>query len=391
MTEHSGWTHNMESPAHPGEMVSEYLEFNEWNQRDLARRTGLTPKTISEICNGKAPITPTTALALEKVFRRPAHFWLNLQRRYDEAQARQQAIARTREWQPWAKRFPVAEMNELRSWAKRFPVAEMRRYHLLDTNPDTDPFHIDALLSFFGVASPESWRSVWEVSHAAYRQTRKFSTNVEAISAWTRAVELEVSEIATEPFDDRKLRSLIPELRRQTRAAPEVFMPKVEELCASAGVAVVWMPELPQTGISGCARWLGDRKALIGLTLRYKTDDQMWFTFFHEVGHILLHRKRHAFILDNADEDLRDRVVDPEMQKPEEEANRFAADTLIPPDALSKFLKVGIFTNEAIHAFADTLEIGPGIIIGRLQREGVLARHQGNRLKRIFNWAIRDQ
>ncbi len=63
MTEHSGWTHNMESPAHPGEMVSEYLEFNEWNQRDLARRTGLTPKTISEICNGKAPITPTTALA----------------------------------------------------------------------------------------------------------------------------------------------------------------------------------------------------------------------------------------------------------------------------------------------------------------------------------------
>ncbi len=108
-------------------------------------------------------------------------------------------------------------MNELRSWAKRFPVAEMKRYHLLDTNPDTDPFHIDALLSFFGVASPESWRSVWEVSHAAYRQTRKFSTNVEAISAWTRAVELEVSEIATEPFDDRKLRSLIPELRRQTR------------------------------------------------------------------------------------------------------------------------------------------------------------------------------
>ena len=80
-----------------------------------------------------------------------------------------------------------------------------------------------------------------------------------------------------------------------------------------------------------------------------------------------------------------------EKKKPEEEANRFAADTLIPPDALSKFLKVGIFTNEAIHAFADTLEIGPGIIIGRLQREGILARHQGNRLKRIFNWAIRDQ
>src|SRR5580692_4658257 len=48
---------------HPGETVQEYLDFYGWSQRDLARRTGLTPKTISEICNGKGPITPTTALA----------------------------------------------------------------------------------------------------------------------------------------------------------------------------------------------------------------------------------------------------------------------------------------------------------------------------------------
>lgn len=47
---------------HPGETVLEYLDFYGWSQRDLARRTGLTPKTISEICNGKAPITPPTAL-----------------------------------------------------------------------------------------------------------------------------------------------------------------------------------------------------------------------------------------------------------------------------------------------------------------------------------------
>src|ERR1700689_4517139 len=48
---------------HPGETVQEYLDFYGWSQRDLARRTALTPKTISEICNGKGPITPMTALA----------------------------------------------------------------------------------------------------------------------------------------------------------------------------------------------------------------------------------------------------------------------------------------------------------------------------------------
>ena len=62
--------------SHPGETVLEYLDFHGWSQRDLARRTGITPKTISEICNGKAPITPPTALVFEKAFQRPAHLWL---------------------------------------------------------------------------------------------------------------------------------------------------------------------------------------------------------------------------------------------------------------------------------------------------------------------------
>src|ERR1051325_10294569 len=98
--------------THPGETVIEYLEFNGWSQRDLARRTGLTPKTISEICNGKAPITTTTALALELVLKRPAHFWLNLQLRFDEAEARKNATAKLNEWQEWAERFPLKVLKE---------------------------------------------------------------------------------------------------------------------------------------------------------------------------------------------------------------------------------------------------------------------------------------
>ena len=70
--------------THPGEILLEYLETSFWSQRDLARKTGITPKTISEICRGKAAITARTSLALEKSFPRPAHFWLNLQRQYDE-------------------------------------------------------------------------------------------------------------------------------------------------------------------------------------------------------------------------------------------------------------------------------------------------------------------
>ena len=97
--------------AHPGESLLEYLSFHEWSQRELARRTGLTPKTVSEICNGKAPISPKTALALEKVFGRPAHFWLNLQRNFSEAMARRRELSRAFDWNQWAQSFPIKEMK----------------------------------------------------------------------------------------------------------------------------------------------------------------------------------------------------------------------------------------------------------------------------------------
>ena len=76
---------------HPGEVVSDYLDFLGWTQRELAHCAGLTPETVSEICNGKAAIKPVAALGMERVLQRPAHLWLNLQRQFDEAAARQQA------------------------------------------------------------------------------------------------------------------------------------------------------------------------------------------------------------------------------------------------------------------------------------------------------------
>ena len=104
---------------HPGETVLEYLEFNGWSQRDLARRTGLTPKTISDICNGKGPITPPTALAFEKALQRPAHLWLNLQLCFDEAKARGHQTAKSAEWNDWLRKFPLEDMRRM-----RFSLAE---------------------------------------------------------------------------------------------------------------------------------------------------------------------------------------------------------------------------------------------------------------------------
>jgi addiction module HigA family antidote len=359
--------------SHPGETVLEYLEFYGWSQRDIARRTGLTPKTISEICNGKGPITPPTALAFEKAFQRPAHFWLNLQRHFDEAEARHRERTNSLQWVDWAQNFPLEEMKRLKFLA-------------VEGTSDAE-----ALLNFFGVSSPASWASVWKASQVAYRQTRKFTTKEEAIAAWVRETELVARGLDLEEFDEGRLRSSLDELRHLTRRDAEEIMDPVQRICASAGVAVVLVPELRKTGISGCARWLTDKKALVGLTLRYKWDDQLWFTFFHEIGHILLHRNKRSFVIDNAAEDLSDRVVDPEMQQYETEASRFSSDTLIPPRDLADFIRKGVFTNDSIYDFAEAVGVGPGIVVGRLQNEGILARYQGNKLKQKLNWRFGDE
>ncbi len=361
---------NPVTSPHPGEVIGEYLEHYGWSQRDLARRTGLTPKTISVICNGKASVTASTALTLERVFRRPAHLWLNLQRQFDETEARRRELSQSIAW---------------RDWALTFPLREMKKYSFSLQPGKTD---VDMLLNFLGVSSPENWEAVWKDCDVAYRQTREFSKNQASISAWVRETELIAADIQTADFNEKRLRSLVEELRRLTTERVEEAVGPVQTLCATAGVAVVWVPELPNSGISGCARWLSNRKALIGLTLRYKTDDQMWFSFFHELGHLLLHRRMRSFVLDNAAQDLFDRIVDPEMEQYEAEANQFAADTLIPPSALSDFVRRRRFSSDDIHDFSHAVGISPGIVVGRLQHMGLLAAYQGNALKQKLQWRM---
>jgi len=359
---------------HPGNMVEEYLDLNGWSQRDLARRTNLTPKTISEICNGKAPITPPTALAFEKVLRRPAHLWLNFQRRYDESKARAKESARFVEWADWVGKFPIKEMRK-------------RHFALPEGCSD-----IEALLNFFEVSSPESWRTVWSAYSVAYRQTHAVKVLEESVSAWVREVEIQAKAFHMDSFDEELFISSLKTVKSLSRGhLNENTIGVLQETCARFGVAVVIVPELPNTGVSGCARWLSDTTAAVGLTLRYKTDDQLWFTLFHELGHILLHRNKKSFVVDNAVDDLTDRAIDPEMQKFESEANRFSSDTLISPSELDEFLRKGEFTNESIPAFAERIGVGPGIVVGRLQHDKFLKPHQGNSFKQRLKWSTEKE
>ena len=72
----------------PGWILQEVLDERSMNQADLARRTGLSPKLVSRIVNGRAPITAAAAVRLERATGIPARLWANLESRYRERQVR---------------------------------------------------------------------------------------------------------------------------------------------------------------------------------------------------------------------------------------------------------------------------------------------------------------
>ena len=115
-------------------------------------------------------------------------------------------------------------------------------------------------------------------------------------------------------------------------------------------------------------------KAVIQLSLRYKRDDQLWFSFFHEAGHILLHGKKDVFIEDDNKNDK------------EQEADNFAAEILVPQKELQQFLHSSNPSKAAIKRFASELSIAPGIVVGRLQHDGHLPHSHCNDLKRRLKW-----
>jgi HTH-type transcriptional regulator/antitoxin HigA len=62
-----------------GEILAKHLEQTGMSQKELATRTGLTPKHINRIVKGKAAFSAKTALKLERATGVVAWFWLECQ------------------------------------------------------------------------------------------------------------------------------------------------------------------------------------------------------------------------------------------------------------------------------------------------------------------------
>jgi HTH-type transcriptional regulator/antitoxin HigA len=147
-------------------------------------------------------------------------------------------------------------------------------------------------------------------------------------------------------------------------------------LFASAGVALVWVPELRRVPVSGATRWLGHEKALIQLSLRYKTDDHLWFALFHEAAHVLRHSRKLVFIEDGRNDSAEER-----------DANEFAANMLVPRSEYEALVARTPLSHGVITDFARRIGVAPGVVVGRLQHDGHVPFTHFNTLKKRLRWS----
>jgi addiction module HigA family antidote len=286
----------------PGEVLADYLGYAGITQATLANRTGLSKKTINEIVKAKSAITAETALKFERTLGRPAHFWSNLERQYQEDKVR---LA------------DKIQLGKDLQWLDMFPINVMAKYGWIEKYKEK-VLQLDALLRFFAIASPQRWEAIWDRElQAAFRKIESSPKDAAVISAWLRKGEIDAQKRHCEPFDKQIFRDSLAEIRSLTTIeAPKFFVPKLESICAASGIAVVFVPALPKLGIYGATRRLND-KYIMQLSLYGKSNDQLWFTFFHEACHIIKHSHGELYVEGYWQEDEK-----------ENEANAFARDML---------------------------------------------------------------
>lgn len=332
----------------PGATIKEQIIDRGINQKEFAARMGMSEKHISKLINGEVQLTIDVARRLEMVLGLPAQFWCNLESIYREKIAK------------------VIEENSMDAdiaIAKKMPYKEMAKNGWVNDTAKW-PERVINLRKFFEVAQL-SFLQKSLVPGIACRKLSETEKSDYALIAWAQRAKVEARTKLTNPINIALLTEKIPQIRRMTVMPPEEFCPKLIELLANCGIAIIFLPHIGGSFLHG-ATFLDGNKIVVGLTVRGKDADKFWFSLFHELAHIIY---GHISSKNGTtDED-------------EAYADEYAKNTLISELQYRKFVAKGDFSKLSLTIFAKQIGIDVGIVVGRLQKEGYIQYNWHNDLK----------
>ena len=326
---------------HPGYYLKEMVEESGLTQEDFARRLDTTPKNLSLLIRGEQRLSIDMAMKLSRMTGTSVHYWLNLQNVYD---------ALTAEFRS------EEELMKEREAFKYFDYGYFRDHYGLPNLPRKKDEQIRQVREFLNVAT----LSVFTRRDLAvnFRSSTKdiaegniIKANVMVQIATNKALKMKAPKFNKKKLDDAVKYALT------LTEDHEMFYPLIREAFLEAGVIFIILPNISGSKINGATKKIGDHIMLM-VNDRRLNADSFWFTLFHEIGHIV-----------HGDYGI---YFDQETGKQEEAADKYAEDSLIPQEAYQDFLRREKFDLLSIKAFAEKIGRDPGIVLGRLQNDGIV-------------------
>ena len=339
---------------HPGETLKEILEERDMSQKELSLRTGFSGKHISTVLNGEKNISVSFAKKLEYALNIDAEFWMNLQNQYDKE---------------------LIEFDELHSISEKevsiFKSLKNIFAYIVEKGFISDVKQkeqsILELRKFFNVSNLDSIPSI--VSAGAFRAQTSVNYDPYVLFAWLKICESLSEKIETEYVPQEKqiekLLALCPKIKELSLISQEKFITELQNYFSSCGIAFVIIPAFEGAPVQGFIKTNQDGKTTIGMTFRQKRADIFWFTLFHEIGHFINGDSKQKFIDFESLENTR-----------ETKADNFAQKMLLDSSAYSQFVNENNISLKRIISFAESQNVAPSIVIGRLQHDKVIGWHE---------------
>lgn len=347
---------------HPGETLKEIIEDRGMSQKEVAARTGVSEKHISNVVNCIKPISVAFAKKLEYVFEVEAKFWINLQSNYDNELADIEDINNI-------SKEELTILKNLKKIIKHLVDMEFMEYN---NSPIISVINLRKLLN---ISSLESIPDI--ISRGAYRVADIKSTNPYVIFTWLRMCELYTKDIEVgNNLDIKLLKSFIPDIKKIMFCNPSEIHKRLENIFSQCGIKFAIVPHFTGAPIQGVISY--DRQGDLSLimTIRQKYADIFWFTLFHEIGHII-------------NGDIKKQLIDYSLNNDPTEikADEFAKNILIEEYKYLEFINKGDFSLENIKSFSKTNNIQPYILIGRLQKDKIIDYSIYHEEKVRYEWA----
>ena len=370
----SASTFNPNYAVPTGWLLQDHIEALGISPAEFAQRCHYPPEFICDIISGFGIVDSYAATKFGRETGLVEHIWLGVEEDFRR------------------KLAEFGENAELSQWAGQFPVKELvRRGAVSERLLDSDP--MARMMSFYNFWSLEEWEDRYGPEVVTYCSAPEFENNRQAIAAWLRLGEIQAEGAKCPKYGKAKFRKSLTRIRGLTNSQqglPEL-LEKTQSLCLESGVVLLVIEPLSGAAAESAAWWLpADKfmdvpaKPVILLRSQHETDASLWHSLFHAAAHILLHSKKQVFL-----DGMRGKSADEASQESEavSEADQWAQDFLVPLSDWNKFAATFLGGEGAVKLFAEEQGIAPGIVVGRLQREGHLPWNRLNELKRKLEWA----